>query len=189
MALDQQYFAAGVRTTGCAEGENRINKMIGSLEKTILQLFNGLNDRSEDQTTNDLIQLHQHARPYALQICYKQMQLSLFYETEVVQRRNEHMINTFENDNAHVSIRWLIQQVSQRGLEVRHLLRVRHTATGTLHYMAVLPDGRYICNCCMPSNLGIPCRHYFRIWIDVEGLPFHISLISQRYDFRVYHEH
>ncbi|KAJ7858552.1 hypothetical protein B0H13DRAFT_2571422 [Mycena leptocephala] len=27
----------------------------------------------------------------------------------------------------------------------------------------------------MPANLGIPCRHFFRIWIDVQNLPFHIS--------------
>lgn len=25
----------------------------------------------------------------------------------------------------------------------------------SVHYLAVLPDGRYICNCCMPLNLGI----------------------------------
>ncbi|KAK6977354.1 hypothetical protein R3P38DRAFT_2666811, partial [Favolaschia claudopus] len=146
------------------------------------------------------------AGPYALQTCFKQMQDSLFYQTEVIQRPNEvrnwneyalrvnqetswqfsngeehDMINTFNNDGAHISIKWLIQQVTQRGLDVRHLLRVRHAATGTVHYLVVLPDGRYICNCGMPSNLGIPCRHYFRIWLDVEGLPFHISLIRPRW--------
>jgi hypothetical protein len=36
-----------------------------------------------------LATLRQHAGPYALQISYKQMQLSLFYETEVVQLPNE----------------------------------------------------------------------------------------------------
>lgn len=71
----------------------------------------------------------------------------------------------------------------KRGLVVRHLLRIRHTSSGSIHYLAVLPDGRYICNCCMPLNLGIPCRHYFRAWIDVQGLPFHISLIRPRYVF------
>ncbi|KAK7020954.1 hypothetical protein R3P38DRAFT_2534900 [Favolaschia claudopus] len=88
------------------------------------------------------------------------------------------MISTFDNDNTHVSLQWLIQQVTQHGLEVRHLLRVRHAASGALHYLAVLPDGRYVCNCCMPSNLGIPCRHYFRIWLDVQSLPFHGSIVT-----------
>ncbi|KAJ6487318.1 hypothetical protein DFH09DRAFT_1291526 [Mycena vulgaris] len=30
-------------------------------------------------------------------------------------------------------------------------------------------------------SMGIPCRHYFRAWIDVQGLPFHISLIRPRW--------
>ncbi|KAJ6566610.1 hypothetical protein B0H19DRAFT_1257811 [Mycena capillaripes] len=33
----------------------------------------------------------------------------------------------------------------------------------------------------MPSNLGIPCRHFFRARIDVQNLPFHISLIHPRW--------
>ncbi|KAJ7207442.1 hypothetical protein GGX14DRAFT_366085 [Mycena pura] len=90
-------------------------------------------------------------------------------------------ISVTDNDRAHVSVQWLVQQVMKRGLVVRHLLRIRHTSSGSVHYLAVLPDGRYICNCCMPLNLGIPCRHYFRAWIDVQGLPFHISLIRPRW--------
>ncbi|KAJ6552419.1 hypothetical protein DFH09DRAFT_1248667 [Mycena vulgaris] len=92
------------------------------------------------------------------------------------------MLNTFNNDKAHVSVKWLIQLVTKRGLIVRHLLLVKHESTGASHYIAVLSDGRYICDCCMPSNLGIPCRHFFRIWIDVQNLPFHISLIRPRHD-------
>ncbi|KAJ7763796.1 hypothetical protein B0H16DRAFT_1265667, partial [Mycena metata] len=105
-------FTAGVRTTGRVEGESRINKIIGGPQKTNFQLFNGLNSRSEDQTTNDQINvrqssrrqhdsnleslfcglfkmLRQHAGPIALQKSYKQMRLSLFYETQVVQRPTE----------------------------------------------------------------------------------------------------
>ncbi|KAJ7123892.1 hypothetical protein C8R43DRAFT_899499, partial [Mycena crocata] len=178
-------FTAGVRTSGRSEGENRINKIIGGPKKTFLQLFNGLNARTEDQTRRDLIQLlREHAGPFALQTCYKQMQDSLFYSTEVVQRPSEitswQMINTFENDKAHVSVRWLVALVIKRGLTVRHLLVVKHESTGVVHYLVVLSDGRYLCDCCMPSNLGIPCRHFFRIWIDVQNLPFHISLIRPR---------
>jgi hypothetical protein len=70
--------------------------------------------------------------------------------------------------------------ITKRSLTVRHLLMVKHESTGVIHYIAVLPDGHYVCDCCMPSNLGVPCRHYFRIWIDVQNMPFHISLIRPR---------
>ncbi|KAJ7440880.1 hypothetical protein FB451DRAFT_1442806, partial [Mycena latifolia] len=106
-------FTAGVRTTGRVEGENRINKMIGGPKKTILQLFNGLNERYllnshlfrrlmflqssrrqhdsnlESLFCGPLAMLRAQAGPYALQTSYKQMRLSLFYETEVVQLPNE----------------------------------------------------------------------------------------------------
>ncbi|KAJ7306950.1 hypothetical protein DFH08DRAFT_918535 [Mycena albidolilacea] len=85
------------------------------------------------------------------------------------------MLNTFNNDKAHISVKWLIQLVTKRGLSVRRLLLVKHESTGASHYIA------YICDCCMPSNLGIPCRHFFRAWIDVQNLPFHISLIRPRW--------
>lgn len=52
-------FTADVRTTGRVEGENRINKAIGGPKKTFLQLFDGLNQRTEDQTAKDLIQVRQ----------------------------------------------------------------------------------------------------------------------------------
>ncbi|KAJ7348609.1 hypothetical protein DFH08DRAFT_658167, partial [Mycena albidolilacea] len=67
--------------------------------------------------------------------------------------------------------------VTKRGLSVRHLLRVKHEFTGATHYVTVLSDSRYVCDCCMPSHLEISCHHFFRIWIDVQNLPFLISLI------------
>ncbi|KAF8161944.1 hypothetical protein K438DRAFT_1776222 [Mycena galopus ATCC 62051] len=148
-------FTGGVRTTGRAEGENRINKIIGGPKKTFLQLFEGLNQRSQDQTTKELVQvresssrrhesnleslfvgplkmLRDYAGPFALQTCYKQMQLSLFYTAEneyVVQVGEElgydwspgeekQMLNAFENDKAHISVKWLLQLVTKRGLSV-----------------------------------------------------------------------
>ncbi|KAJ7327952.1 hypothetical protein DFH08DRAFT_709957, partial [Mycena albidolilacea] len=39
--------------------ENRINKIIGGPKKSFLQLFDGLNERSEDQTTKEFIQVRQ----------------------------------------------------------------------------------------------------------------------------------
>jgi hypothetical protein len=45
-------FTAGVRTTGRVE-------VIGGPKKMFLQLFNGLNERTEDQKAKDLIQMRQ----------------------------------------------------------------------------------------------------------------------------------
>jgi hypothetical protein len=70
-------FTAGVRTTGRVEGENRINRMIGGPKKTFLQLFEGLNERSQDQTTKDLIQIRQVSRPIFSQSTYLMLHLVL----------------------------------------------------------------------------------------------------------------
>ncbi|KAJ7301095.1 hypothetical protein DFH08DRAFT_649662, partial [Mycena albidolilacea] len=128
------------------EGENRINKAIGGPKKTFLQLFEGLNERTQNQTTQDLIQslfagplkmLRDHAGPLALQTCYKQMQLSLFYSTEVMQRPHEvdswRMINSFENDRARVSMRWVISLITKRSLTVHHILIMSTLCTRSFH--------------------------------------------------------
>jgi hypothetical protein len=52
-------FTAGVRTTGRVESENSVNKIIGGPKKSLLQLFNGLNERANNQTENDLIRQRQ----------------------------------------------------------------------------------------------------------------------------------
>ena len=90
------------------------------------------------------------------------------------------MMNNFENDDAYVSTRWLLQLITGRGLVIEHVLRIVHTATEKSHHIAILQDKRYICDCCMGLNLGLPCRHYFRAWTDVKGLPFHVGLIRPR---------
>lgn len=90
------------------------------------------------------------------------------------------MINIHENDRAHISTKWLIRQILQRGLQVKHLIRVVHRATNALHYIALLRDGRYLCDCCLDQNLGLVCRHYFVAWITVQDLPFHLSFIRAR---------
>lgn len=90
------------------------------------------------------------------------------------------MINTFENDAAYISTGWLLQLIKRRGLEVQHILRITHKATGKVHHLVILQDKRYICDCCMGLNLGIPCRHYFTAWTSVQGLPFHIGLVRSR---------
>jgi hypothetical protein len=124
-------FTAGVRTNGRVESENHVNKALGGPKKTLLQLFNNLNERTDGQTAremtsahmvsvhshhlaseiitqyatfqssrnqhnshlgtifrNQLVLLRQHTGPHALQVCWKQMSESLYYQTEVVQRPN-----------------------------------------------------------------------------------------------------
>ncbi|KAJ7784244.1 hypothetical protein B0H16DRAFT_1296332 [Mycena metata] len=91
------------------------------------------------------------------------------------------MINPFEDDSAYIGARWLMSLVRQRGLRVKHLIRVIHRSTGKSHYVVLLRDGRYLCDCCMDQNLGLVCRHFFSLWITIQDLPFHLGLIRARW--------
>ncbi|TFK19268.1 hypothetical protein FA15DRAFT_601867 [Coprinopsis marcescibilis] len=94
------------------------------------------------------------------------------------------MVNLFTNDSAHLSMEWLLQLMRNRGLEPRHIYRVLHMNSSSIHYLAILPDQRYICDCCMGVNLGIPCRHFLRVWTDARNLnrpKFHMGLIRARW--------
>ncbi|KAJ7602456.1 hypothetical protein DFH06DRAFT_1417809, partial [Mycena polygramma] len=180
-------FTAGVRTTGRVESENRVNKIIGGPKKSLLQLFDGLNERTTNQTEDDLIrqrQLRKHAGPFANSKCRREMEESMYYTVEVVQlpsgTRDWHMINTFEDDKVYISAKWLINLIRQRGLHVKHLIRVVHRATGASHYIVLLRDGRYLCDCCMDANLGLVCRHWFVLWVTIQDLSFHLCLIRAR---------
>ncbi|KAJ6610536.1 hypothetical protein B0H10DRAFT_1803648 [Mycena sp. CBHHK59/15] len=90
-------------------------------------------------------------------------------------------MNDFTNDGAYLETRWLLQLVQNQGLVPAHLIKITHMSTGVNHIIAILPDGRYICDCCMGLNLGLVCRHYFAAWLKMPGLPFHISLIRARW--------
>jgi hypothetical protein len=88
--------------------------------------------------------------------------------------------NDFINDNAYIGTRFLLRLVLEQGVVPAHLIKITHTASGAAHILVILPDGRYLCDCCMPMNLGVSCRHYFVAWVKIPGLPFHISLIRTR---------
>ena len=90
------------------------------------------------------------------------------------------MINSFANDNARISAKWLLRLIDGRGLKVKNLLQVTHLGTGASHHLAILKDGCYICDCCMGSNLGIPCRHYFQVLTKVQGMKFNVGLVRAR---------
>ncbi|EDR08148.1 uncharacterized protein LACBIDRAFT_297917 [Laccaria bicolor S238N-H82] len=87
------------------------------------------------------------------------------------------MLNSFENDNAHISTKWLLHLIKGRGLQVTHLLCVTHDGTDAFHMVALLPNDNYVCDCCMGMNLGIPCRHYFRALSAIKNLKFNIEVI------------
>lgn len=71
--------------------------------------------------------------------------------------------------------------VNDSGLGVQQLLRISHMSGGQPHYLALLGEGRYICDCCMGVNIGVPCRHYFQALTAVPGLLFNIALIRPRW--------
>ncbi|KAJ6583429.1 hypothetical protein DFH09DRAFT_911584 [Mycena vulgaris] len=94
------------------------------------------------------------------------------------------MINAHENDTAYMSTRWLFRQMQDRGLVPSYLIRATYKTTKTTHIIAIFPDGRYVCDCCMGTNLGIVCCHFFLAWTKMDGLPSHISLIRARLDVK-----
>ena len=50
-------FTCGVHTNGHVESENRVNKAIGGPKKSLKQLFDGLNNRTKGQATQEMIQV------------------------------------------------------------------------------------------------------------------------------------
>ncbi|KAJ7651180.1 hypothetical protein FB45DRAFT_32176 [Roridomyces roridus] len=148
-----------------------------------------------------------HVGPYALQVSWKQLELSLFYNAHALQLpegirdwseyaiaaapresgytwqngEEQHARNDFLNDNAYIGTRFLLRLVQERGLVPSHVIKITHQATEVTHILALFADGRYMCDCCMGTNLGIPCRHYYVAWSKIPGLPFHISLVRARW--------
>ncbi|KAF5350515.1 hypothetical protein D9756_008535 [Leucocoprinus leucothites] len=201
----------------------------GGPKKTALQLVQALNERTLEQTQKEeqymrelsrrqhvsnletlfahpLRLLRQHAGPFALQTCYKQMVESMFYTTEVIQRppdsrewnylisepvaqpgfewadnEESKLMNPFTNDRAHISTTWLFNLINNLKLRIHQLFKVTHQATGAAHYLVRLTDDRCICDCCMGMNLGVPCRHFFNAWVRIKGLPFHLGLVRARW--------
>ncbi|KAJ6543450.1 hypothetical protein DFH09DRAFT_928671 [Mycena vulgaris] len=200
-------FTGGIRTNGRVEVENRITKVISGAKKNLFQVFTGLNERTEEQNKAELVRVRESSRkkhpgqleslfkpildllrenvgPFALQTCFKQMELSMFYSARVLQLPEGicdwEPRNTFINDNTYIGTRFLLRLIRERGLVPAHLIQIIHTKTGATHIIALFNDGRYLCDCCMGSNLGVVCRHYFVAWVKIPGLPFHISLIRPR---------
>ncbi|KAJ7852442.1 hypothetical protein B0H13DRAFT_1535120, partial [Mycena leptocephala] len=82
-----------------------------------------------------------------------------------------------ECDSAYIETHWLLQLMQNQGLVPVPLVKITHISRGAAHIIAILPNGHYICDCCMSLNLDVVCHHYFAAWIKIPGLPFHISLV------------
>lgn len=94
----------------------------------------------------------------------------------------QNMISTFTNDNAYIATQWLLRQVLQRGHTVETLIKVirRMEGTETVHVLALLRGGSYVCDCMMGTNKGIPCRHYFAVLQRSSNVSFSLSLVGKR---------
>ena len=94
------------------------------------------------------------------------------------------MVNSFENDQAYVSPDWLLRILVVKQANIRLLLKITHVSeSATVHFVAILEEHSYVCDCCMGSSLGVPCRHYFQALMAVKNpypLSFHLGLIRPR---------
>ncbi|KAF8906964.1 hypothetical protein CPB84DRAFT_1639790, partial [Gymnopilus junonius] len=174
-------FTCGIRTNGRVEVENCITKAVGSPKKSLKELFDALNVWTDGQSVKELIRVRDYAAPYAVHVCHEQMKLSMFDNVKPLQLpagiQDWHMINNFQNDNSHISTVFLLRLIRGRGLTVQHLIRVMHKGTHSLHIVTLLPDGNYVCDCCMGMNLGLPCRHYFAVLSTIKTLKFNLGII------------
>ncbi|KAE9395705.1 hypothetical protein BT96DRAFT_1043280 [Gymnopus androsaceus JB14] len=189
-------FTAGIRTTGRPE-------LLSGSRKTFFQVFESSRRQYPthvEQVFRPIIELLRlHAGPFALQKSWTEMDKSVFYNVEVIQRppgadgfdgpgfkwkdnEEKNMFNQFDNDTTYISTSHLLHLLGAVGIQVTHLLRVVHLSeAGASHILAVLSDGRVVCDCCMGINLGIPCRHFFTAWLRFSGLGFHLSMIHSRW--------
>ncbi|KIJ28024.1 hypothetical protein M422DRAFT_61956 [Sphaerobolus stellatus SS14] len=180
---------------------------LGGPKVTATQLFHALNERTQAQTAKEqelvrqsshrqhdtnlerlfvepLALLRKHACPYALQTCHREMGLSVYYGVDVIQLpsrvRNWCMRDDFTNDNRFIAADWLMELVHKQALQIKRILRVSHMSTKTTHIMVQFTDGAYFCDCCMGSNLGLPCLHFFAALTRVQGMGFYITHIRTR---------
>lgn len=70
------------------------------------------------------------------------------------------MLNRFVLDAPYIATPWLLHLARQRRLPIWQVFRVIFDrSSSSLHLVVLLVDGRYLCDCCMGENLGVPCRH------------------------------
>ncbi|KLO10301.1 hypothetical protein SCHPADRAFT_803931, partial [Schizopora paradoxa] len=85
------------------------------------------------------------------------------------------------DDHPYLGLPYLMTEVGIRNLTITHVLIIRHLGSGARHYILILADGRFVCDCGMVMNLGVPCRHFFRAFQSIRDLMFHIGLVRARW--------
>lgn len=103
----------------------------------------------------------------------------IFCGTDIWDQRS---FNDFTNDSAYLATPWLLRLIQDRGLTVEHLLKVLRLKDGvsTVHVLALLAGGGFVCDCTMPMNMGIPCRHFFAVLKKNPNLKLSIDMINRR---------
>lgn len=91
------------------------------------------------------------------------------------------MLNAFSNDSAYVALAWLFEHIRRRNLTVANVYLVTHKGGGSSHYIIVFDTGLFVCDCAMPMNSGIPCRHFYAVWTCISAVIFHLFLFRRRY--------
>ncbi|KAG8952833.1 hypothetical protein FRC04_003759, partial [Tulasnella sp. 424] len=140
--------------------------------------------------------LEEYAGPFALHTAWEEMERCLNYTAELVEipggslqdwakafeKDNSgfdwiggeecRMINHHSNDSASISIPWL--QVIQF---------LFHGGQSSSRHLVLLDHDRYLCDCCMGTNLGLPCCHYFAVLHVMVGLSIHspLTLVQSRW--------
>ncbi|KIO19278.1 hypothetical protein M407DRAFT_82992 [Tulasnella calospora MUT 4182] len=157
----------GVHTNARVEAENRVNKLLGDPKITMCQLFDKLNSRTEDQYQNNQIAVQDYTGPFALHTAWHEMEESLNYSAELSKLPDNgklhsyHLYGQHSSDSAYVSLPWLLHQLITLHLagSLKHLVKVVFSGSTTKseHSVIILDDYRYLCDCCMGSNLGVPC--------------------------------
>ncbi|KAF6755022.1 hypothetical protein DFP72DRAFT_812237 [Ephemerocybe angulata] len=200
-------FTVGSRTNGRVESENRVSKNWSGAKTSLYQLYAATNKRTDGQSLKDMCTvrdssrqkhpsqietvfpgplsvIRKHVGSFGLQICFREMESSLYYAVEALQIpagfRYWRMTNTYENDTAHIGSKWLLRLVVNQGLRVTMVLRVSHLGTGKAHILAFTDNQTYVCDCTMGLSLGLPCRHYFHVLSSTGNLRFHLSVINRR---------
>ncbi|KAF9486725.1 hypothetical protein BDN71DRAFT_906285 [Pleurotus eryngii] len=154
-----------------------------------------------------LRQLRAYVGPFAVHTSFKEMSASVYYQISTLllpdgvrtwleyaihvtrevgfnwvdREEMSGTMNMFQNDNAYISTQFLLRLITGHGYSVKHLFRVQRIATHATHILAVLADGRYVCDCCMGMNLGVPCRHFWCAMTHVQSLGFHVGVIRRRW--------
>ncbi|KAJ3508004.1 hypothetical protein NMY22_g16753 [Coprinellus aureogranulatus] len=152
--------------------------------------------------------LRTHSELYPFQVCFKQMQESVYYSVEIIPKpenvrnwdeyavsvQNEpgfqwshdeekDVFNNFTNDSAYLATPWLLRLITAQSHVVEQLVKVIRDSQGSrvFHVVALLTNGGYVCDCAMGLSMGIPCRHFFAVLKKSANLKLRLDIIAKRW--------